>query len=99
MANAAHHACAGNLWVTCRLEPPFATISVDDDGIGAAAPRPDHFGLHIMHERAERIGAVLAIADRPEGGTRVTAVLKPRESSESDLQQGVSDVVQRPSRR
>jgi signal transduction histidine kinase len=99
VANAAHHACAGNLWVTCRLEPPFATISIDDDGIGAAVPRPDHFGLQIMHERAERIGAVLAIDDRPEGGTRVTAVLKPRESPESELQQGVSDVLQRPSRR
>jgi signal transduction histidine kinase len=99
VTNAANHASAGNLWVTARLEAPYATISVDDDGIGAAAPRQDHFGLQIMQERAERIGAVLAIDNRPEGGTRVRAVLKPRESPESDLQLGGSDAVQRPSHR
>jgi nitrate/nitrite-specific signal transduction histidine kinase len=99
VANAGNHASAGNLWVTARVDAPYATISVDDDGVGAAAPRPDHFGLHIMQERAQRIGAVLAIDDRPEGGTRVRAVLQPRESPESDLQLGGSDALQRPSRR
>jgi signal transduction histidine kinase len=99
VTNAGNHASAGNLWVTAQVDAPYATISVDDDGVGAAAPRPDHFGLHIMQERAQRIGAVLAIDDRPEGGTRVRAVLQPRESPESDLQLGGSDALQRPSRR
>jgi signal transduction histidine kinase len=99
VTNAANHASARNLWVTAQVDAPYATISVDDDGVGAAAPRPDHFGLPIMQERAQRIGAVLAIADRPEGGTRVRAVLQPRESPESDLQLGGSDALQRPSRR
>jgi signal transduction histidine kinase len=99
VTNAGRHASAGNLWVTASLEPPFATISVDDDGVGSAAPRPDHFGLQIMQERAERIGAVLAIDERPEGGTRVRAVLRPRESPESDLELGGSDALQRASDR
>jgi signal transduction histidine kinase len=99
LTNAATHASAANLWVTCRVEPPFATLRIDDDGVGAATPRADHFGLHIMQERAERIGAVLAIDNRPEGGTRVSAILTPRESPESDLQLGGSDALQRPSHR
>jgi signal transduction histidine kinase len=99
VTNAANHASAGNLWVTAQVDAPYATINVDDDGVGAAAPRPDHFGLHIMQERAQRIGAVLAVDERPEGGTRVRAVLQPRESPESDLQLGGSDALQRPSHR
>jgi signal transduction histidine kinase len=99
VTNAANHASAQNLWVSAQVNAPYATISVDDDGVGAAVPRPDHFGLHIMQERAQRIGAVLAIADRPEGGTRVRAVLEPRESPESDLQLGGSHALQRPSHR
>jgi signal transduction histidine kinase len=99
VTNAANHASAGNLWVTATVDAPYATISIDDDGVGAAAPRRDHYGLHIMQERAERIGAVLAIDNRPEGGTRVRAVLEPRESPESQLQLGGSDAVQRPSHR
>jgi signal transduction histidine kinase len=99
VTNAANHASAQNLWVTAQVNAPYATISVDDDGVGAAVPRPDHFGLHIMQERAQRIGAVLVVDDRPEGGTRVRAVLQPRESPESDLQLGGSDALQRPSHR
>jgi signal transduction histidine kinase len=92
LTNAATHASAANLWVSCRVQPPFATLRIDDDGVGTATPRPDHFGLHIMQERAERIGAVLAIANRPEGGTRVSAILQPLESPES-LQLGGSDAL------
>ncbi len=99
VTNAANHAAAGNLWVTCRLEPPNASIRVEDDGVGAATARTDHFGIPIMRERAERIGAELTIEDRPEGGTRVSAVLAPREPPQHRLELGGSDAVQRPSRR
>jgi signal transduction histidine kinase len=93
VTNAANHASAANLWVTCRLEPPFATIRIEDDGVGAATARTDHFGIPIMRERAERIGAELAIHSRPEGGTSVSAVLGPRELPEPRLQFGASNGI------
>ena len=79
ITNARKHSQATNLWVTCRVEPPFAEIRIEDDGVGYAAPREDHYGLHIMNERAGRINAVLTIANRPGGGTAVSAVLLPAE--------------------
>jgi signal transduction histidine kinase len=93
VTNAANHASAGNLWVTCRLEPPVATIRIDDDGVGVAAARADHFGIPIMRERAERIGAELSIDSRPGGGTSVSAVLRPRELPEPRLQFGASNGI------
>jgi len=49
-------------------------VSIEDDGIGfdVAAPRPGHFGLAGMRERAELAGARLAIDSVPGEGTRVT---------------------------
>ena len=77
VTNARKHSKASNLWVTCRVEPPFAEVRIEDDGVGYAAPKEDHNGLHIMNERANRINAVLTIANRPGGGTAVSAVLLP----------------------
>ena len=99
VTNAANHASAANLWVTCRLEPPMAMIRIDDDGVGAATARTDHFGIPIMRDRAERIGAELAIDGRPEGGASVSAVLGSRELPEPRLQFGGSHGLQRPSHR
>lgn len=79
VTNARKHSHAANLWVTCRVEPPFAEVRVEDDGRGAVRARDDHYGLHIMNERASRINAVLTFADRPGGGTVVSAVLLPAE--------------------
>ncbi|MBA2774422.1 MAG: hypothetical protein H0U36_10325, partial [Nocardioidaceae bacterium] len=79
VTNARKHARAVNLWVTCRVEPPFAEVRIEDDGRGAVRTRDDHYGLHIMKERASRINAVLTFADRLGGGTVVSAVLLPAE--------------------
>jgi len=79
VTNARKHAEARNLWVNCRVHPPFAEITVKDDGHGMGRPRADSYGLSIMRERAERIGASLLIrdgaADRPVGGTTVAVTL------------------------
>jgi signal transduction histidine kinase len=75
ITNARKHANAANLWVTCRIEPPTAYLAVEDDGAGLGRPRDDSFGLHVMRERAERIGADLAVRTRPEGGTAVEVAL------------------------
>lgn len=55
-----------------------ATLSVDDGGPGpdigqgSVAPRPGHYGLTTMQQRAEQIGALFSIRAWPDGGTRVS---------------------------
>ena len=66
ITNARKHSGAKNLWVDCRVEPPFVRIQIRDDGRGLSQGRDDSYGLQIMRERAERIGATLQI-DRPDG--------------------------------
>jgi hypothetical protein len=55
--------------------------------------------LHIMKERADKIQAVLGIADRPEGGTTITAVLVPTVPTEPPAQPGGINAIQRTSGR
>jgi signal transduction histidine kinase len=49
------------------------TLTVSDDGCGFDPARvgPDHMGLGIIRERAERIGAELAVESGPGRGTEV----------------------------
>ena len=61
ITNARKHSNAANLWVDCRVRPPFARLQVRDDGSGLKQGREDSYGLRIMHERAERIDASLQI--------------------------------------
>lgn len=78
VTNARRHSEAENLWVHCRVRPPYARITVEDDGRGLGPERPDAFGLKIMRERADRIHATLEIGKRDDGrvkGTRVAVTL------------------------
>ncbi|RNL64237.1 hypothetical protein EFK50_06810 [Nocardioides marmoriginsengisoli] len=72
--NARRHSDGSNLWVGCRVHPPYAEITVSDDGDGLRSPRVDSHGLRIMKERAERIGAELTVESPilDERGTRVS---------------------------
>jgi signal transduction histidine kinase len=75
--NARRHSGGQNLWVHCRVHPPFAEIDVVDDGQGLGAAREDSHGLKIMRERADRIGADLEIRSPASDGrgTRVSVRL------------------------
>ena len=75
ITNARRHARARNLWVTCRVDPPTAFLRIADDGTGLGSPRGDSYGMEIMRERAERIGAELSIRQRVGGGTVVEVSL------------------------
>jgi signal transduction histidine kinase len=79
VTNARKHGRGGNLWVDCRIHPPSARITVQDDGGGLGAARPDSYGLMIMRERAERVGASLEIgedvAETGDKGTRVSVMI------------------------
>lgn len=76
MTNAARHAGAGTIDVSCRVRPPHAVITVTDDGCGLQPARPDSQGLDIMRERAALIGARLDVETRRPHGTTVTVRLE-----------------------
>ena len=77
LANVVKHAAARNASVTIERRNGCCRISVADDGQGSsangrrAASQQGHYGLAIMKERAERIGATLAIHSAAGRGTRV----------------------------
>ncbi len=76
VANVRKHARASNLWVTCVVEPPQASITVEDDGIGMSGEtRSGSYGLTIMRERADRLQARLRVQPTKSGGTRVEVLL------------------------
>jgi len=95
MTNARRHAHAANLWVSCRVDPPHAVLRVEDDGRGLTTGRQDSFGLDIMRERADRIGASLAVTERLGGGGVVIEVVvgpveQPTEGSGDRAHHGVA---------
>lgn len=77
VTNVRRHAEADNLWVTYRADPPSAFLRVADDGHGMDSPRNDSFGLDIMQERADRIGAELTWRPREGGGTVLEVAMAP----------------------
>jgi signal transduction histidine kinase len=80
ITNARKHAGAEHLWVTCRVDPPFAHLRVEDDGHGLGGKRHDSFGLEVMRERATRVGGTLEIGDREPRGTFVDVRIGERRS-------------------
>lgn len=71
IGNVRRHSGAANLWVTWTTDVRSQCLRIEDDGVGNASPREQHYGLQTMRERATHIGATLTIADRPGGGTVV----------------------------
>lgn len=79
VTNARKHSGAANLWVDCRIRPPYGRISVADDGRGLGKARADSYGLGIMRERADRVSARIEIKANTKSnglqGTRVTVTV------------------------
>ncbi len=75
ITNARKHARARNLWVTCRIDPPKAFLRIADDGAGLGSPRADSYGIDIMRERSDRLGANMSLRARVGGGTVVEVSL------------------------
>jgi signal transduction histidine kinase len=95
ITNARKHAHADNLWVTCRVDPPYAQLRVEDDGGGLGTGRHDSFGLEVMRERAARIGGLLTIGAREPHGTFVDVQLgvRPAGPNEADGSAGGAGTV------
>jgi signal transduction histidine kinase len=72
--NAAKHADPSRMEVCLTCELGCAVLSISDDGRGFDVENipAGHFGVGIMHERAESIGAAIEVESGPGEGTRVT---------------------------
>lgn len=71
--NIAKHAGATQVDIRLQYQGDGLELVIRDDGRGFDSSRcsPFHFGLSIMHQRAEAIGAALAINSEPGHGTKV----------------------------
>jgi len=72
--NVAKHSKATRAAIRLLCEEQKVELTIEDDGIGfdIASVPPDHLGLGIMRERAESIGAELAIESGQNEGARIT---------------------------
>lgn len=74
ITNARKHSRASHLWVDCTVAPPSARIRIRDDGDGLGRGRGDSYGLRIMQERADRVGARLEVSGSGSGSSSGTCV-------------------------
>jgi signal transduction histidine kinase len=83
LTNVLRHAVPASVTVTIGYEPEELTISVVDDGNGAAGAFTDGAGHGIvgMRERAKAVGGALTAGPRLQGGFEVSAVLPLGEAS------------------
>jgi signal transduction histidine kinase/ligand-binding sensor domain-containing protein len=70
------HAQATRVWFKFFCDETQVILTVTDNGIGfdRSLTAAGHFGLEIMYERAESIGADLKIVSQPEEGTTLHLV-------------------------
>jgi signal transduction histidine kinase len=71
IGNVRRHSSASNLWISWTTNAQSLRLRVEDDGVGNAVPRDQHYGLQTMRERAKHIGATLSVSERAGGGTVV----------------------------
>ena len=94
LANAFRHAQAGRIDVEISHGEDELRLRVRDDGRGmdaevlAAGRRPGHWGLKGMRERAQQVGAVLALRSRPRAGTELELRLSAALAYRSRPEQG-----------
>lgn len=75
LSNVRKHAGANRVDITLRDREDF-TLAIRDDGAGFAPETlagvgERHVGIHIMRERAQRIGATLDVQSAPGSGTTI----------------------------
>jgi signal transduction histidine kinase len=82
LANVAKYARAAKATVTLGIAPRASSLTIADDGCGfdpsaRLQPAKDHgWGLMIMRERAEAVGAELSVESARGSGTRVIVTLR-----------------------
>jgi signal transduction histidine kinase len=72
--NIAKHAKATSVEIDVRYEPGALELHIRDDGRGfdsSEPPPPGHYGLSMMRERAETVGAFLTVTSQVGQGTEI----------------------------
>jgi len=71
--NVARHASAEHVDLVLEESETELALLIADDGRGfsQSIPRPGHFGLRSMRERAEAVGATLEMISAEGGGTQI----------------------------
>ena len=72
--NVAKHARAGKVDINLKQEETVIELSIHDDGLGFDPELniSGHYGLSMMRERAEAVGALLSVTSQPGQGTELT---------------------------
>lgn len=83
--NIAKHAGASRVDIDLKHEDSVVELSIRDNGKGFDPKRTSsgHYGLSMMQERAEGVGALLAITSQPGHGTELTIRWKDTLSKEA----------------
>ncbi len=84
--NIAKHAEASQVEINLRQETTAVELHIQDDGRGfnpVQPPPPGHYGLSMMRERAESVGASLKIMSKPGQGTEV--IIRWKESPDMEV--------------
>ncbi|WP_418357470.1 MULTISPECIES: nitrate/nitrite two-component system sensor histidine kinase NarQ [Shewanella] len=80
--NAIKHANPTHIMIDCQLTTNnMITIAICDDGIGVShlQERDQHFGIGIMHERANKLDGIVSFNSNQHGGTTVTLSFPPQQ--------------------
>ncbi|WP_446745035.1 two-component regulator propeller domain-containing protein [Silvibacterium acidisoli] len=74
VSNAMRHAAPSHVAVNLRYEANALYLSIRDDGCGFRGDslKVGHFGIHVMEERARKVGGVLRVQSSNGGGTEVS---------------------------
>lgn len=95
LANVRRHSGARRALLRVERDGHDVVFSVHDDGRGFARPAPasgraarTSFGLEIMRERAQAIGARVAFDNPPGGGARVVVRVPAGDPSASEVRHG-----------
>ncbi len=92
LANIRRHANAGHAWVRLDHVNGQLVLDVQDDGKGFGHGKPElqpgHYGVGIMRERANSLGACLSIGPREGGGTVLTLKWSVPDHGKAQLSRG-----------
>jgi signal transduction histidine kinase len=85
--NIARHAEASRVEIDLQHETGGVELHIRDDGRGfdpGQPPPTGHYGLSLMRERAEAVGAALKIMSQPGQGTEI--VIRWKESPDKETE-------------
>jgi two-component system nitrate/nitrite sensor histidine kinase NarX len=74
LSNIAKHAKAKRVEINLKQEGDVVELHIHDDGIGFDLDQTfsGHYGLEMVHERAETVGAKLSVTSQLDHGTELT---------------------------